>query len=182
MDSFAGNYTLLIIAFFECIAVSYVYGLRRFADDIELMTGSRPGTYWMLCWKYISPCAMLTLLFASFYDLITNGSSYPAWQAALGDTIKQEWPGWCILLAVCLISVSVLWIPFVAISRLCGIKVVEDSDPAWFPTNELKDVHGICPHVATEFEQTFFCFRKDGSEGGFCAPYVAKEQVLNEEE
>jgi solute carrier family 6 (neurotransmitter transporter, amino acid/orphan) member 15/16/17/18/20 len=64
MDSFAGNYTLLIIAFCEvgynyffsfkntiisepifflmqCIAVSYVYGLRRFADDIELMTGSR---------------------------------------------------------------------------------------------------------------------------------------------
>jgi Sodium:neurotransmitter symporter family len=28
-DNFSGNFPLLIIAFFECIAVSYVYGLRR---------------------------------------------------------------------------------------------------------------------------------------------------------
>lgn len=29
MDSFAGSYSLLIIALFECIAVSYVYGIKR---------------------------------------------------------------------------------------------------------------------------------------------------------
>lgn len=29
MDSFAGSYTLLIIAFFECIGVSYIYGIKR---------------------------------------------------------------------------------------------------------------------------------------------------------
>lgn len=29
MDSFAGSYSLLIIAFFECIAVAYVYGIKR---------------------------------------------------------------------------------------------------------------------------------------------------------
>lgn len=29
MDSFAGNYTLLIIAFFECIGISYIYGIKR---------------------------------------------------------------------------------------------------------------------------------------------------------
>ncbi len=91
MDSFAGNYSLLIIAFFEvrnflliyvknylfisqkkCVGVSYVYGLRRFADDIELMTGSRPHVYWMLCWKYISPLAMLTILAASFINLMSK--------------------------------------------------------------------------------------------------------------
>lgn len=33
MDSFAGNYTLLIIAFFECIGVSYIYGIKRFAVE-----------------------------------------------------------------------------------------------------------------------------------------------------
>ena len=30
-DDFAGNVPLLIIAFFECIAVSYVYGVNRYA-------------------------------------------------------------------------------------------------------------------------------------------------------
>lgn len=29
-DNFAGNFPLLIIAFFECIAVSYIYGLKRY--------------------------------------------------------------------------------------------------------------------------------------------------------
>lgn len=117
MDSFAGNFPLLIIAFCECVAVSYVYGLKRFADDIELMTGSRPHIYWMICWKYVSPIAMLTILFASFYDLATNGSNYPAWDASTGATNKVEWPHWCIVLAVFLILVSVLWIPIVAICR-----------------------------------------------------------------
>lgn len=28
-DNFSGNFPLLIIALFECIAVSYVYGLKR---------------------------------------------------------------------------------------------------------------------------------------------------------
>ncbi|XP_055632628.1 sodium-dependent neutral amino acid transporter B(0)AT3 isoform X3 [Toxorhynchites rutilus septentrionalis] len=118
MDSFAGNYTLLIIAFFECIGVSYIYGIKRFADDIELMTGSRPGLYWMLCWKYISPFAMLTILIASFMELASEGSSYPGWNALTGSTERLEWPHWCIVVAIVLILVSILWIPGVAICRV----------------------------------------------------------------
>lgn len=138
MDSFAGNFPLLIIALCECIGVSYVYGIKRylwkslgwsirdedfflflirFADDIELMTGSRPSMYWMLCWKYLSPIAMITILTASFIELASEGSNYPAWNAAKGITEKLEWPHWCIVLAIFLILVSVLWIPIVAVSR-----------------------------------------------------------------
>lgn len=161
--------------------MSYVYGLRRFADDIELMTGSRPGLYWMLCWKYISPLAMLSILFASFYELINEGSSYPAWQADTGTTQKMEWPHWCIVAAICLIASSIIWIPLVAICRLFGVRIVEDTDPAWFPTNELKDVHGIVPHEPTEFEQAVFFFQPDGSEG-MCCPLFIPEKELQEEE
>ncbi|CRK96853.1 CLUMA_CG010048, isoform A [Clunio marinus] len=183
MDSFAGNYTLLIIAFFECIAVSYVYGLRRFSDDIELMTGSRPHIYWMLCWKYISPIAMLTILFASFMNLIVEGSHYPAWVAEIGATEEKDWPHWCIFVAVVLIGIAILWIPGVALCRLVGIRIVEDSDPAWFPSAELRDVNGIVPHEPTEFEQMVFGFRPDGTEG-LCLPtFLAnQEEVLQEDE
>ena len=68
-DDFAGNFPLLIVAFCECIAVSYVYGLKkleillhnsifinnafvfqnRFSDEIELMTGRRVN-HWFLFW------------------------------------------------------------------------------------------------------------------------------------
>lgn len=82
-----------------------------------MMTGSRPGLYWMICWKYLSPCAMITILLASFYQLLTEGSSYPAWIAAKGLTEKLEWPHWCIVIAFFLILSSILWIPIVAILR-----------------------------------------------------------------
>uniref|UniRef100_A0A6E8UYS1 Transporter n=1 Tax=Anopheles coluzzii TaxID=1518534 RepID=A0A6E8UYS1_ANOCL len=182
MDSFAGSYTLLIIAFFECIGVSYIYGLKRFADDIELMTGSRPSLYWMLCWKYISPIAMITILVASFLELASEGSSYPGWNALTGTTDQLEWPHWCIVVAILLILVSILWIPGVAILRLCGINVIEDSEPAWFPSAELRDVHGIVPHEPTDIEISLFCIRADGSEGLCCPIYGPREQPLDEEE
>lgn len=126
---------------------------------------------------------MLTILFASFMNLIVNGSHYPAWVASMGKTVDNEWPHWCIFLAVCLIGVSILWIPGVAICRLLGITIVEDSDPAWFPAAELRDVNGIVPHEPTEFEKRVFFFRDDGTEGNIFAPFLGnREQVLQEDE
>lgn len=61
---------------------------------------------------------MITILIASFIELASEGSSYPAWDAVRGVTEALEWPHWCIVLAVFLILVSVLWIPIVAITRL----------------------------------------------------------------
>lgn len=81
------------------------------------MTGSRPNLYWMLCWKYISPIAMMTILVASFIELASEGSSYPGWNALTGNTDKLEWPHWCIVVAILLVGVSIIWIPGVAICR-----------------------------------------------------------------
>lgn len=96
---------------------SPIYSNYSFADDIEMMTGSRPSLYWMICWKYLSPAAMITILVASFMELSSSGSNYPAWVAAKGVTESREWPHWCIVLAVFLILVSVIWIPVIAIAR-----------------------------------------------------------------
>lgn len=117
-DNFSGNFPLLIIAFFECIGVSYVYGLKRFADDIELMTGNRPGLYWLICWKYLSPLAMLSILFASFIEIVYKGSGYQAWVATKGVTERLDWPTWGLVLSAILILASVLWIPAIALFRL----------------------------------------------------------------
>lgn len=89
----------------------------RFADDIELMTGQRPGIYWLICWKYLSPLAMLSILISSFVELITEGSSYEAWISSEGDTVKKPWPVWAVLLVLTLVLASVLWIPALAICR-----------------------------------------------------------------
>ncbi|XP_065204180.1 sodium-dependent neutral amino acid transporter B(0)AT3 isoform X2 [Planococcus citri] len=114
-DDFSGNFPLLIIAFFECIAISYVYGVKKFSDDIELMIGSRPSLYWQICWKYFSPLAMILILMASFLEILVKGSGYPAWIPDKGETQLREWPGWSIFLILFLISVSIIWIPGIAL-------------------------------------------------------------------
>ena len=40
-DNFSGTIPLLVIALCECLAIAYVYGLRKFSRDIELMTGRK---------------------------------------------------------------------------------------------------------------------------------------------
>lgn len=89
----------------------------RFADDIELMTGQRPGIYWLICWKYLSPLAMLSILISSFVELAMEGSGYDAWISSEGDTVRKPWPIWAIMLVLVMILVSVLWIPGLAICR-----------------------------------------------------------------
>ncbi|KPI97171.1 Sodium-dependent neutral amino acid transporter B(0)AT2 [Papilio xuthus] len=164
-DMYSGNFPLLIIAFFECIGISYVYGVKRFADDIELMTGRRPGIYWLICWKYLSPLAMLCILISSFAELAVGGAGYDAWIASEGDTERKSWPVWAVLLVIVLVLASVLWIPGLAICRYFGIPIIEDEERAWFPADDLRDFHGIEPRPVSNLETLLFCTRPDGTEG-----------------
>ncbi|XP_018575346.1 sodium-dependent neutral amino acid transporter B(0)AT3 [Anoplophora glabripennis] len=179
-DNFSGNFPLLIIAFFECIGVSYVYGLKRFADDIEMMTGQRPGLYWLICWKYLSPLAMLSILVASFVEIAVDGSGYAAWVSSKGETEQHTWPVWAVLLIIALVLTSVLWIPGAAIARLFGIVLIDDNEKAWFPANDLKEFHGIMPHEVSTAETWLFCIRADGSEG-LCCPTIHSYDENDEE-
>ncbi|KAK7082006.1 hypothetical protein SK128_016315 [Halocaridina rubra] len=168
-DDFSGNIPLLIVAFFECISVSYVYGLRKFSDDIELMTGSRPGAFWLMCWKYFSPAVMLTILGASIIKQVVNGSVYMAWDSNLAAVTYKHWPTWAWGLVAVLVLMSALWIPGIALTRLCNIRVIQDDEPAWFPVEELKEYHTVVPHKITSIERKLFCMREDGTEG-LCCP------------
>lgn len=63
-----------------------------------------------------------------------------------------------------------------------GIKIIEDTDSAWFPEAELREVHGIVPYEPNELESMLFCINPDGSEGICCKSYTLREQTLQEEE
>lgn len=71
----------------------------------------------MICWKYLSPAAMISILVASFVEIAVDGSGYAAWVPSLGTTERHDWPVWALFLIAFLILVSVLWIPAVAICR-----------------------------------------------------------------
>lgn len=60
--------------------------------------------------------------------------------------------------------------------------MVDDTESAWFPESDLRDVHGIVPHEPTRIERTLFCIQPDGSEGFCCPTYTLPEEELQEED
>jgi solute carrier family 6 amino acid/orphan transporter-like 15/16/17/18/20 len=71
----------------------------------------------MICWKYISPCAMIIILTASWIKIFTEGSTYPQWDAVHGVARDADWPNWALAIAVFLVLIATFWIPFIAITR-----------------------------------------------------------------
>ncbi|XP_052229693.1 sodium-dependent neutral amino acid transporter B(0)AT3-like [Dreissena polymorpha] len=158
-DSFCANIPLLVIAFMECIGISYVYGLKRISEDIELMIGKRPGYFLLICWRYIGPLAMLIILIASLVEVITKGTLYETWNEAQGVNTLVQWPWWCQLIAAMLILMSVLWIPGVAICKYLDVISMKREVPAFFPEDELREERDIKPRHANVFERTVLGFK-----------------------
>ncbi|XP_041376722.1 sodium-dependent neutral amino acid transporter B(0)AT3-like [Gigantopelta aegis] len=158
-DSFCANIPLLIIALSECIAISYVYGLKQLSDDVELMLGSRPSYFWLICWRYLAPVAMLLILAASLVEIFSNGVTYDAWDAEKGVAHRLFWPWWCQMFAVILILASVLWIPGIALCKYFGFINMNEEHPSFFPIDVLKEERKIVPHKSTDFERIVLGFR-----------------------
>ncbi|XP_060847469.1 sodium-dependent noradrenaline transporter-like isoform X2 [Rhopalosiphum padi] len=107
LDTYAAGISLLCSALFECIAVSWFYGLEKFCNDVESMIGHRPGLYWRLCWKFVSPMFIIGVVTFALIDhkpLSYNGYVYPEW---------AEWLGWTLAFS------SILMIPGMAIVQMC---------------------------------------------------------------
>ncbi|XP_045505160.1 sodium-dependent noradrenaline transporter-like [Colias croceus] len=106
LDTYAAGISLLCSALFEALAVSWFYGLKRFSDDVEEMLGFRPGIYWRICWKFVSPVFIIgVVVFGLLYQqpLQYQHYKYPAWAEVLG---------WGLACS------SILMIPLVAIFKL----------------------------------------------------------------
>lgn len=41
-----------------------ILGVDRFSEDIQQMMGFKPGLYWRLCWKFVSPAFLLVSVYA----------------------------------------------------------------------------------------------------------------------
>uniref|UniRef100_A0A6G1SP16 Sodium-dependent neutral amino acid transporter SLC6A17 n=1 Tax=Aceria tosichella TaxID=561515 RepID=A0A6G1SP16_9ACAR len=176
-DEYASSFSLVIIALFELLAISYIYGLKRFSDDCELMTGKRPPFLVLLSWRYISPIVLLLLVFATIKQF-ANELNYEVWLVA-GDKgggewgiaqdesshlVAKEWPSWSIVFGVVLIVSCVIWIPLIAILRAIRINIVpEEQEQRWFLAEELREYHQLHDqeHQVSKFERIFFGFRQD---------------------
>lgn len=160
-DEYAGSFSLVLIALFELIAVSYIYGLKRFCDDCELMTGKRPPFIILLSWRFISPILLLVVIFATIREF-TLTLDYEAWTGE--QLMVKVWPNWCIVLGACLITTCVICIPAIALLRILKIKILpeEHINQCWFPADELREFHNIQEeHKVTKLERILFGFEDD---------------------
>ncbi|KAJ3593193.1 hypothetical protein NHX12_005529 [Muraenolepis orangiensis] len=87
LDNYAAGTSILFGVLIEAIGVSWFYGVDRFSEDIERMMGFKPGLYWRLCWKFVSPTFLLVVVIASIVThtgLELDGYVFPYWSEVLG--------------------------------------------------------------------------------------------------
>nr|CAB3266320.1 sodium- and chloride-dependent glycine transporter 2 [Phallusia mammillata] len=87
LDSYAASYTLIVCAVVEMVAISHIYGLQRFCDDIKMMTGYYPNMYWRVTWSFLSPAILTGIFFyslASYKPLVLDKYDFPTWANVIG--------------------------------------------------------------------------------------------------
>ncbi|GFT80494.1 sodium-dependent dopamine transporter [Nephila pilipes] len=106
LDRYAAGYSILFAVFFEAVAVSWIYGIGRFAADIREMLGFEVGRWWKFCWFFMAPLFIMMII---VYGLISyEPLSYE----------QYEYPPWANVFGMAMAASSVLCIPFVAIYKL----------------------------------------------------------------
>uniref|UniRef100_A0A8C7FN58 Transporter n=1 Tax=Oncorhynchus kisutch TaxID=8019 RepID=A0A8C7FN58_ONCKI len=106
----ASGVCLLWVAFFECIAVAWVYGADNFYDAIEDMIGYRPNPWMKWSWTFITPvlCAGCFIFSLVKYKPLTYNKVY-------------EYPDWSIGLGWSLALASMICIPMVMGAAIVGM-------------------------------------------------------------
>ncbi|KRY35616.1 Sodium-dependent serotonin transporter [Trichinella spiralis] len=91
LDHYAVSYPVLIVVMAETVTISYIYGIKQFADDVEEMLGVKPSRFLKLCWLIVCPAIVsMILIFATVQlkPLTLNNYEYPEWSLILGWIIR----------------------------------------------------------------------------------------------
>ncbi|XP_049537676.1 sodium- and chloride-dependent GABA transporter ine isoform X1 [Anopheles darlingi] len=94
IDHYAASVSIMFLAFFETIAISWFYGINRLSKNVKQMTGRYPSLYLRFCLLVAVPLLLISLWIFSLinYEAPTyhNGKySYPGWAHGLGWAITS---------------------------------------------------------------------------------------------
>ncbi|XP_056116963.1 sodium-dependent neutral amino acid transporter SLC6A17 [Rhinichthys klamathensis goyatoka] len=116
-DDYSAGLPLTIVVILENISVAWVYGTKRFMQDLEDMLGFRPCIVYFYLWKYVSPVCLIILISASVVEMAINPPGYNAWVQDLAMERFQSYPPWALVMCFALIIVAMLPLPLVFIAR-----------------------------------------------------------------
>jgi len=119
-DQFSVSLPLLFIGVIECVVIGWFYGIEKFSNDIEYMTGSQPNIYWKICWKWVSPVLITVVLLASIIKQCFSPATYSAYVGCVDYPLSplfngtDNWmqsvpfPWWAQIIAAVMVLVPVL--------------------------------------------------------------------------
>ncbi|KAK6176730.1 hypothetical protein SNE40_014972 [Patella caerulea] len=86
----ASGICLLLLIFFECIAVSWGYGVNRFYENLKDMFGFYPSYFWKICWVVTTPAICFGVAVArivTFKPFTYDSYEFPTWAHCFGGVL-----------------------------------------------------------------------------------------------
>lgn len=102
-DYYSGSRIILFVAAFMCVAVAWIYGVRRFYDNIEMMYGWRINPYMAIGWTVVSPIFCMAIFVMS-----TINYSELDYKRPKGVYV---YPNWAVAVGWSMAAFAAMWIP-----------------------------------------------------------------------
>ncbi|OXB84508.1 UNVERIFIED_CONTAM: hypothetical protein H355_010935 [Colinus virginianus] len=116
-DDYSATLPLTVVVILENIAVAWIYGTKKFMQELTEMLGFRPYQFYYYTWKYVSPICMAVLMTASIIQLGVSPPGYSAWIREEAAEKFLFYPTWAMAILISLIILASLPLPLVFILR-----------------------------------------------------------------
>lgn len=133
MDECTG-FPVMIIGISMCVAIAWVYGVKKFCGNIKHMIRHEVSLFWRILWLGVSPTMLLFVLIFSVVDYKPLAEKFTS----------SSYPFWSDITAFLLMTIPVVSIPLCMIIKLCmaegtlreRLRYLCEPEPDWGPALE----------------------------------------------
>ncbi|XP_028409583.1 sodium- and chloride-dependent GABA transporter 1-like [Dendronephthya gigantea] len=108
LDSFAAGVCLLFVVIFQLSVIGWVFGGKKWGEEIRNLTGTKIHSWWIICWKYVSVALVFVLFMFSLIKYPEKGITYE----------KKRYPVWAEIFGWFIAGVPMFLIPVYAICKI----------------------------------------------------------------
>ncbi|XP_054711235.1 sodium-dependent nutrient amino acid transporter 1-like [Uloborus diversus] len=84
LNNYGVSAAIYFYAVLEVVGVMWIYGLKKFSQDVEYMLGSKPGIFWKVTWAFTAPVALVVIFIYGNISIEQESSGLPLWAEIAG--------------------------------------------------------------------------------------------------